>query len=136
MQSEQKVHIDGENIWEMVPKHQLGPQYDAIWHSDPCIAITKNSLVFNRKFMETFGLTAKNHVYVLFNEEKKQIGVQICQNDDERLKGFVVSGNGSSSKTLQVHCTRAALKFPKAVKRAFKAKTVPNSRVIFIEVAN
>ncbi len=126
-----------ESMWEVVPKNPRQPHYDPIWDTDPCIAVTKNGITFNRKFSETFGVREGVFILVMFNTSAKQVGIQVCQTDTERMNGFKVVKNGSSkgSVSLQVACKRVYTKFPESAGKAYKAKTIPGSHVFFVDLA-
>lgn len=57
----------------------------------PYISITKNGITFNKTSIVKLG--CPSHVILLINEEKKQIAVQQCKENDENATPFYKSSN-------------------------------------------
>lgn len=133
MKSNQSIEIPEFN-WKIHAKKTTRPFYGDAWDKTPCMAFNKNGLVMNEIMVKTFHISAKDFAMFMFDTENKCVGVQIAVTDAERLKGFKIARNSDKSNCLNINNKRISTIFPEVVGKAYEAKMVPNSRIIYIQV--
>jgi hypothetical protein len=98
--------------WEQVVKKGIcGLQYGDLWQSSPAVVLSKDRIMFNKQFCETFSFRAKDIVCIFLDRTKMRLGFKHPSNDIDMDSGFVMNGD-VRSKSLHANCTALIKRLP------------------------
>ena len=106
----------------------------------PPIAIIKDGITFNQKFVDAYGLIVGSGLFVFVDKEKRRIRFKISDDNGDAIPSGSFRIQASSGKTR--HCStkkitakRIPQTFPDCVKRVFRAHMNPADKVIEVSLA-
>lgn len=120
--------------WEEIRSKQAGRSllYGKQWAELPCVAVTKQGLTLNSAYSSVFDIQAKARVFILFDKERRAIGIRKAVNGEPIDGSYTVSRNpGKSTRsTFVIPCGELAKRISDCRGKAFRAHLNPSERVI------
>lgn len=124
-------------VWERIgsPGMRGRRVYGEDWARFPAISVAKNGLTVNTIGVGAFGLEPSCYVRILFDSERRAIGLKRCVNGEDVIGAYKMSKQGEcrtrpGTSALSLSCKEIAKRCPDAVGYAFRAHLNPGEHVI------
>lgn len=121
--------------WESIVASHGGSRHGTDWKIVPAVSLSKTNLTFNKPAVETFRIKRGSYVRLLFDPDRRIIGVKIIPTGDSLVGAYKVGADKNGRGNLSITCKQLCVRVSDCWQRAFRCHLNPGERIIEIELS-